>query len=60
MRAWIVADLGFGDAGKGTITDALVRRHGARLVVRWNGGALSFSFLSMPYKPAATHAATAR
>lgn len=38
-RAWIVVDLGFGDAGKGTITDYLVRRSGARLVVRFNGGA---------------------
>lgn len=38
-RAFIVADLGFGDSGKGTITDALVRREHARLVVRWNGGA---------------------
>ncbi|MEL6345838.1 MAG: adenylosuccinate synthetase [Myxococcota bacterium] len=37
--AWIVVDLGFGDAGKGTITDFLVRDRGARLVVRFNGGA---------------------
>lgn len=34
-----VVDLGFGDAGKGTITDFLVRRHGATQVVRFNGGA---------------------
>ena len=39
MRAWIVVDLGFGDAGKGLVTDALVRRTGAKLVVRYNGGA---------------------
>lgn len=39
MSAWIVTDLGFGDAGKGTITDFLVRELGARTVVRWNGGA---------------------
>lgn len=39
MKRWIVVDLGFGDAGKGTITDALVRREGASLVVRFNGGA---------------------
>lgn len=38
-RAWVVVDLGFGDAGKGTITDFLVRETGARLVVRFNGGA---------------------
>jgi adenylosuccinate synthase len=37
--AYLVVDLGFGDAGKGTLTDWLVRRHGARLVVRFNGGA---------------------
>jgi adenylosuccinate synthase len=37
--AYIVVDLGFGDAGKGTLTDWLVRRHGARRVVRFNGGA---------------------
>lgn len=39
MRAFIVVDLGFGDAGKGLITDYLVRRHAAKLVVRFNGGA---------------------
>ncbi len=38
-RAWIVVDLGFGDSGKGTLVDFLVRDRGARLVVRWNGGA---------------------
>jgi len=38
-RAWVVADLGFGDSGKGTIVDHLVRTHEAKLVVRWNGGA---------------------
>lgn len=35
----VVVDLGFGDAGKGTITDALVRKRGAHTVVRFNGGA---------------------
>jgi len=38
-RAVIVVDLGFGDAGKGVVTDALVRNLGARAVVRFNGGA---------------------
>lgn len=38
-EAWIVVDLGFGDAGKGTIVDWLVRERGAGLVVRTNGGA---------------------
>jgi adenylosuccinate synthase len=38
-RVHIVVDLGFGDAGKGRVTDALVRRTSAALVVRFNGGA---------------------
>lgn len=38
-KALIVVDLGFGDSGKGTIVDALVRRHSAGAVVRFNGGA---------------------
>lgn len=38
-HAIVVVDLGFGDAGKGTLTDLLAHRHGARLVVRFNGGA---------------------
>lgn len=38
-RAFAVVDLGFGDAGKGALTDALARRHGIELVVRFNGGA---------------------
>lgn len=37
--AFIVTGLGYGDEGKGTIVDALVRKHGANLVVRFNGGA---------------------
>jgi adenylosuccinate synthase len=39
VRAYVLADLGFGDAGKGLLTDWLVRRTGATLVVRYNGGA---------------------
>jgi adenylosuccinate synthase len=38
-EAWVVVDLGFGDAGKGSITDFLCRDRGAGLVVRFNGGA---------------------
>lgn len=38
-HAWVVVDLGFGDAGKGSITDFLVRDQSAGLVVRFNGGA---------------------
>ena len=37
--AILVAGLGFGDEGKGSIVDALVRKHGAHTVVRYNGGA---------------------
>jgi adenylosuccinate synthase len=37
-RAFVVAGLGFGDEGKGSVVDWLVRRHGASLVVRYNGG----------------------
>ncbi|HLG62054.1 MAG TPA: adenylosuccinate synthetase [Ktedonosporobacter sp.] len=37
-QAILIADLGFGDAGKGTITDFLTRRLSAHTVVRYNGG----------------------
>lgn len=39
MRAFVLVDLGFGDAGKGLLTDHLVRRTHAGVVVRYNGGA---------------------
>lgn len=40
MRKAIIAiGLGFGDEGKGSIVDWLVRRHDAEMVVRFNGGA---------------------
>ncbi len=39
MRAYIVVDLGFGDSGKGLLTDFLARRFKAGVVVRYNGGA---------------------
>ncbi len=39
MRAHIIVDLGFGDAGKGLLTDFLVRHFDAGVVVRYNGGA---------------------
>jgi adenylosuccinate synthase len=38
-RAFIVVDLGFGDAGKGLMVDHLTRARGASLVVRAHGGA---------------------
>lgn len=37
-QAHIVVDLGFGDAGKGSIVDYLVRQHRPSVVVRYNGG----------------------
>ena len=39
MGAYIVVDLGFGDSGKGLLTDYLVRRFKAGVVIRYNGGA---------------------
>lgn len=39
MRAYIVVDLGFGDSGKGLLTDFLVRHLKSDVVVRYNGGA---------------------
>jgi adenylosuccinate synthase len=39
LRAYIVVDLGFGDSGKGLLTDYLVRHFNAGVVVRYNGGA---------------------
>ncbi len=38
-NAILVADLGYGDAGKGSIVDYLTRTMGAHTVVRYNGGA---------------------
>lgn len=35
----VVVGLGFGDEGKGSVVDWLVRERGARTVVRFNGGA---------------------
>ena len=38
-KAVLVAGLGFGDEGKGSITDFIVRQTGSKLVCRYNGGA---------------------
>ena len=38
-KAVIVADLGYGDSGKGITIDTLARTHDAHTVVRYNGGA---------------------
>lgn len=37
--AFVVVDLGFGDAGKGSVTDALTARHGCLWTARFHGGA---------------------
>lgn len=37
-QAVIVVDLGFGDSGKGTMTEFFVKERSASLVVRWSGG----------------------
>src|SRR5689334_11646978 len=39
QQAILVADMGFGDAGKGTLVDFLARQHAAHTVIRYNGGA---------------------
>ncbi len=39
MTAHLIVDLGFGDAGKGLLTDTLARQLETDLVVRYNGGA---------------------
>lgn len=38
QQAIIIIDPGFGDAGKGTMTDYLARKHEAHTVIRFNGG----------------------
>lgn len=38
-QALLIADLSYGDAGKGSIVDYLTRQHQAHTVVRYNGGA---------------------
>ena len=38
-QVFLTVDLGFGDAGKGSVVDFLTREHAAHTVVRYNGGA---------------------
>jgi adenylosuccinate synthase len=38
-KAILIADLGYGDAGKGSLVDYLARQTSAHTVVRYNGGA---------------------
>ncbi len=35
---YVIAGLGYGDEGKGTIVDYLTRKHQAKTIVRYNGG----------------------
>lgn len=39
QHVYLTVDLGFGDAGKGSVVDYLTRRFAAHTVVRFNGGA---------------------
>ena len=39
QQAFLTVDLGFGDAGKGSIVDFLTRTYEAHTVIRYNGGA---------------------
>ena len=48
MPAFIVVGLGYGDEGKGLVTDHLVREHNAIGVVRYNGGAQAAHNVVLP------------
>ena len=52
----VVVGLGFGDEGKGATVDALVRRLGARRVVRFNGGPQAAHHVMSPAHGGAVHA----
>lgn len=45
---WFLAGLGFGDEGKGSCTDALIRHTGADLIVKYNGTAQCAHNVSLP------------
>lgn len=47
-KAIIVTDLGFGDSGKGTVVDFLVRKYNAHTVVKHNGGAQAAHNVVLP------------
>jgi len=47
-KVYIVVGLGFGDEGKGSWVDHLVRKHGLRYVVRFNGGAQALHHVHTP------------
>lgn len=48
MPAIIIIDLGFGDAGKGSMVDYYARKTGAHTVVRFNGGAQAAHHVVLP------------
>ena len=48
MPAIIIVGLGFGDEGKGSVTDFLCRDHEASLVIRFNGGAQAAHNVVLP------------
>lgn len=47
-QAILIADLGYGDAGKGSIVDYLTRQTQAHTVVRYNGGAQAAHNVTTP------------
>lgn len=48
MKGYVVIGAGYGDEGKGLITDYLTRTVGAGLVVRFNGGAQAGHTVQLP------------
>ena len=48
MTAYIVIGLGYGDEGKGSTVDFLVRESGAHTVVRFNGGSQAAHNVTSP------------
>ncbi len=54
-QTFLTVDLGFGDAGKGSIVDYLTREHTAHTVVRYNGGAQAAHRVVTDETPAREH-----
>ena len=54
-QAILTVDLGFGDGGKGSIVDYLVRTHDVHTVVRYNGGAQAGHRVVTPEQPSRSH-----
>lgn len=48
MKAIVTVGIGFGDEGKGQTVDHLVRKHKAKLVVRYSGGCQSGHNVELP------------